>query len=456
MALWTADHGALSYRELFELAARAQRCFRRLRLRTGDHALLLLPPGPTLFAATLALAGMGVTAVLVEPWMPVARIDRAIELVRPRLFLAGLLGKLWGLRVPAIRRIPHWVSERDIRRADGGQFVLEDLPPETAASVAFSSGTTGQPKGIVRRHGYLWDLHDILAADEKVHGYTGPDVAVFANLVLLHLSTGRGSLWVPPRWSRRDLLRVSAAGSELRPETMSCGPAFLARLLGESGVRLDSLRSVYVGGALTDCALFESAFQRWPGVRFTQVYGGTEAEPVALGDARKAVAASRERGLHQALSLGAPIPEIEANIEPDTVWVSGPNVCGEYLGAPGETAAHKRRDSDGRLWHDMGDRILADQAGWWYQGRSHQPRADFQLEQDIYRELGSSAAFVHRRRNGELWLLGEKLAARAAKLRAGFPHLAGVAELTIVRDRRHRARIDRAASLKNGAPWLAG
>jgi acyl-CoA synthetase (AMP-forming)/AMP-acid ligase II len=398
---------------------------------------------------------MGACAVLVEPWMPVARIDHVVRLVSPRLFLAGTLGRLWGLRVPAVRRIPWWIGGRAIaRETSAPPFEVTEASAETPASIAFSSGTTGAPKGVVRTHGYLWNLHALLERGEDSSRAAGPDLSVFANVAFFHLGTGRGAVCVPPRWSARNLRKVAAAVAALGAETVSAGPAFLMRLLRTPG--FERLRSFYVGGALTDCWILEEGFRRWPEAKWTHIYGGTEAEPVALSDARDAVARSRARGRFQTLFLGAPIPEIRADLTPDAAWVAGPNVCGEYLGAPDETRRHKRRDAAGVLWHDMGDRVVADADGWWYGGRSAQRREDFEREQDIYAQLGSSASFVQRDGEGRPWLAGEGVRAREADLRARHPDLAGVVELRIRRDRRHRARIDRAASLGEGAPWLAG
>ena len=455
MALWTADAGGLSFADLLELAARAQKLFRRTGLGPGDHALLLIPPGPVLYAASLALAGLGACAVVVEPWLPVKRLDDVIGLVRPKLFVSTLLGRVWGLRVPAVRRIPHFVSERAIaREASPAPFHVESLPPEAPASIAFSSGSTGAPKGVVRAHGYLWELHDLLARIEEKDGLTGPDLSVFPNAVLFHLGTGRGALWVPPGWSRSELATVARAAAALRPETVSCGPGFLTRLLQTPGFA--SLRAVLIGGALTDCGILEDGFRRWPDARWTQIYGGTEAEPVALADSRRAVAASRARGRFQVLHLGSPIPEIQARLEPDGLWVSGPNVCGEYLAAPDENRLHKRRDERGALWHRMDDRIVADEEGWWYGGRAVQRAEDFELEQAVYALVETSACFVHRDRSDRVRLLGESVKAREHMIIARFPQISEVVALPIRRDRRHRARIDRKASVEKGAPWLAG
>jgi acyl-coenzyme A synthetase/AMP-(fatty) acid ligase len=453
VALWTVEDGAISFADLFERTARAQRLFREQGLRPGDSVLIAAPPSTGLVAALLAIAGLGACTVVVEPWMSVERIDQVVRLVRPRLFYATFLGRLWGWRVPAIRRIPAWVSPRAAALAiSPGSLHVEQLFPDARASIAFSSGTSGAPKGAVRTHGYLRDLQALLERGDL--DLTGPDLAIFPNVVLFHLGTGRGSVWVPRGWSRSDLARIAALPPDRQPQSLACGPAFLERLLAVPGFA--SLRSVCVGGALADCRTLEAAMARWPEAQWTHIYGSTEAEPVALADARVAVAASRARGYFQTLFLGAPIAEIRARLEPDGLWVAGPNVCPELLGGSGEGDRGKRRGSDGARWHFMGDRVEADARGWWYAGRSFQRPEDFQLEQAVYVAIESSACFVHRAGDGRAYLVGEGVAHRAGQLRRRFPHLAGVVEARIVRDRRHHARIDRTATLRRSEPWLAG
>jgi hypothetical protein len=115
-----------------------------------------------------------------------------------------------------------------------------------------------------------------------------------------------------------------------------------------------------------------------------------------LQEARLGVRLSKERGLFQTLSVGQPAPIIRWDIQPDSVWVSGPNVAPEYVGDTGQNLSTKKRDADGRLWHCMGDRIQEDDAGWWYSGRSSQSLADFAMEQRIYSFLNHSGAFLFR------------------------------------------------------------
>lgn len=453
-ALWEADGRDVSFSEVGRLAAGAQALMRSDGIGTGDSVLVLGLPGPRLFASVLGLLGMGVTVVFVEPWLPVDDIDEVIRRVRPRAFLGSRLGRIWSLRVGAVRKIPRWIPLSRVRPdGSGSDPACADLDPSTPGTVTFSSGTTGRPKGLVRSHECLGALFRLLGSGEGDEPSAGPDLCVFPNLALLHLATGRGAILVPTAWRRRALRRVAAVAERAAPTSVSCGPEFLRRLLDHTHARagdFTSLRQIAVGGAQVDCELLERGFRRWPDARWLQVYGGAEAEPVCITDARASVRASRERGLFQALHLGRPIPELDTDLRPDGLWVSGPNVAAIF-GEDAEARA-RRRDAEGREWHRMGDRIEVDEAGWWYRGRVSQPEESFDLEQRLYTNLGTSACFVHRHGDGALVLYGEGLPPRAfsADLLRDHPEIARVQALRIVRDRRHRARIDRRASLAKG------
>lgn len=455
LALWTLGDDVISFGELGALAAHAQSVARAEGLECGDPVVLAVPPSAALFASILAFVGLGMPVVFLEPWMPVAEIEQVIRSVRPRAFVASALGRLWGLRVRAVRRIPRWMAVgRLAGRRAGGEFRAEDVDPGSPAVITFTSGTTGSPKGVIRSHRYMWDLHDILTGGPRRGPLDRPDLCVLPNLALLHISTGRGSVLVPHDWSDRGLRAIRALPDAIQPATLSCGPAFLLRLLqfteGAPGFR--TLQSIYVGGALSDCAILERAFERWPNARFTHVYGGTEAEPVAHSDARESVARSRARERFQVLHVGGPIPELRARCAPEGLWVSGPNV-GEHFQRDGEEARGLQYvDDEGRRWHCMGDRIINDQDGWWFGGRASQSKEDFDLEQRVYAFLGTSKCFVHRARDGRLILFGEEIrrrirAAGTSRFEELFPELSHARDLRIVRDRRHRARIDRPRSL---------
>lgn len=159
----------------------------------------------------------------------------------------------------------------------------------------------------------------------------------------------------------------------------------------------------------------------------------------------------------QTLALGRPVPEVTHESSNGELWVTGPHVCPKYWGDSPENLTAKRTDPAGRTWHCMGDRVSPDSSGvLWYSGRSSQPEALFELEQRLYAILGHTGAFLHRDREGRIWLLGEGVVQHEREIRGGIPQIHAIEDIRIIRDPRHRARLDRRNSILKGARWLAG
>lgn len=458
-ALIFPHQSVVTFGELEKMAKRFQIRLEEIGLKKSDTLLLGEPPSPLLYGVVLAALAMGVSVAVIEPWMSLERIESVARGLKPKLFLTAWLGRLWGLRVPAIRSIPIWTSTtallssaRDLR--PGESLKVTGLEDDHLGLVAFTSGTTGSPKGVPRRHGYLRHQHRVLMSALHHAEHQGPELTIFTNFVFANLASGRGSVVIPSGWKANDLRWASQlSGKFLSPETATVGPAFLRRLVTEAGFH--DLQSIHVGGALTDVSIFESAFGRYRKSQFLHVYGSSEAEPVATIDAKEAVDLSRQGGRFQTLALGRPIKEIEARIELSTTWVKGDHVCPLYIGAPEnievENRQNKRVDADGSVWHSMGDRVKVKDGVWWYAGRSAQSESDFEKEQDLAKALDSSKVFVIRSSAGVCEVYFEGTRERSLRLRKfveGWKEPVAIYHTTIVRDRRHRARIDRDASKK--------
>jgi olefin beta-lactone synthetase len=457
-ALIFPRRAVMSFGELERESKRYQLSLKSLGIGKGDTILLGEAPCPELYAFVLAALAQGTAVAVIEPWMPLSKIESVVEGLKPRLFLTGLLGRAWGIRSRAIRSIPSWMSlsglrqEAEMKPADiAGSLDVKSLAPDHLGLVAFTSGTTGLPKGVPRRHEYLIHQHRVLKDALHHEHHEKPELTIFTNFVFANLASARGSVVIPSSWRAQDLRWAAELQGELAPETGTMGPAFLRRLVVEAGFQ--GLRSLHVGGALTDTAIFESAFGRFRETEFLHVYGSSEAEPVAVMDAREAVNLSRNGGCFQTLALGRPIQQIELKTELSTTWVKGPHVCPMYIGkdenVKEENRLNKRVDVDGSVWHAMGDRVKLKDGVLWYAGRSSQSETDFEREQQLYMALDTSKLFLHRERDGVLQLYfggaKEKLSQIKNEIR-NWNEPVSVYRTEIIRDRRHRARIDRVKS----------
>lgn len=447
MAITDIKHGSVSFKYLEDLGTQTQNIIKAKGIKTGDAVLVAITPSPLLYGALCGLIGLGVKIVFIEPWLSLDRIDHIIESTKPKAFLTSALGKIWGFRSKQIRGIPHWITSKDITSQKITSFEVIDVPEEHPAFVVFSSGTTGKPKGVLRTHQYLEKVYQVFTALEP-QDFDSPDLIIFPNVALFHLGTGRGSVIVPQRWTRKNLEKLLSICDKYKPETLSTSPSFLKNLVDLNILsQFSFLKRVVIGGALSDCSLLEKVFETLPDKNFIHLYGGSEAEPVTMMDAKQAVKLSRQEGFFQTLCLGKVIPQLKHKIRDEILWVTGPNVAGEYIGDPGENKGIKERDAQGNLWHNMGDRIIEKDEYLWFNGRSNQQSQDFILEQKIYCELQSSKSFIFRDLNKKIYLIGENLKKNKAQILVKFPQIDQIIESKIIRDKRHRSRIDRQRSL---------
>ncbi len=448
MAITDIHNGEWSFQQIKDFSAKVQALMKTHHIQKEDSVLLAIAPSPEMYAFVCAMLGLGVRIIFIEPWLKIERINEVILTIKPKVFISGPLGKIWGMRSKAIRQIPIWLSPHDAQRLPKSQeFIVKDLPPDHHAFVVFSSGTTGRPKGVIRTHEYLQKIVEIFINIEP-EDFSTPDLAVFPNVALFHLATGRGSIVIPHKWSKKNIQKLLPFIRKYRPETMSTGPAFMKFIFDHNLTNdLSHFKRVVIGGALTDCWIMEKAIQDFPQARILHIYGGSEAEPIATADAKQVLKRSQEKGYFQVLCLGKPIEEIDFHFENEILWVRGPNVAGEYIGDPSQNKGIKKRDDKGQLWHCMGDRVLEEDGFFWIQGRENQNKDDFLLEQKIYSFLKSSQCFITRNNMGQRILIGDQVEQQRQQIQSHFPEIQEISNHPIVRDRRHRSRIDRQKSL---------
>lgn len=443
---------SISFEELYQRVIKAQKLLQSKNLQKGDTLLLFEAPTPNLYAIILGALGLGLKLMIIEPWMKADKINLLLKKIQPQALLTKGLGKLVLARAKETKNIKHKFNTQALDNFTYDQndkVICVEMNPEDHAILTFTTGTSGAPKGVHRKHGYLVDQQNVLKKYLDYEKYPKLDLTVFTNVVLLNLSLGKGSLIINPKWTDKSIRELDELPLEFQVDTTAMGPAFLKKLL-----KLTSklqLESFHLGGALADNDLYESALKRWPNAQMHHIYGSTEAEPVSIIDLKVAVAKSKEAGYFQTLYIGNPIEEISTLQKNGSLWVSGPHVSPMYENDDEANKKNKYQDDKGIVWHNMGDQIIPDKNGHWYQGRDFQTPEDFKLEQEVYSYLQDSKSFVKRINNKPV-LFGEDLSEKKEKLLQQFPQLNDIIERKIIRDVRHRARIDRNKSFDSGVP----
>ncbi len=264
-----------------------------------------------------------------------------------------------------------FVPVRLIERACGATRPIE---LDDVATVVFSSGSTGEPKGVMLTHFNLDS--NVLSVGQVFR--PSKDDRLLGILPLFH-SLGTMSLWfainhgfgVVFHANPLDAIEIGRLVERYRVTLLLATPTFLQIYLRRcSPEQFGSLRIVMAGAEkLTD--RLRDEFTETFGVRPLEGYGATECSPViAVG-----VPSFRAPGFFQTLAkkgfVGPPVPGVTVRVvDPDTfvpvepgapglLLVRGPNVMKGYLGRPDLTAKAIR---DG--YYVTGDIALVDEEGF--------------------------------------------------------------------------------------------
>src|SRR5260370_19580950 len=135
---------------------------RELGLASGNRVLLRGPNSPMMVAAYLAVIKAGGVVVATMPLLrakeiayPVSKAKIALALCDVRL--AEEMEKARAL-APGLRRVVYWGSERAdgletlLARPGYESFTACDTASDDVCLIAFTSGTTGEPKGTMHFH----------------------------------------------------------------------------------------------------------------------------------------------------------------------------------------------------------------------------------------------------------------------------------------------------------------
>ncbi len=334
-------HGRYSFRELEAAVGGAARALHGLGLRSPDRVAACLPNDVDIVIAFLASQRLGLVWVGVN--RPLAPAEKAYLLndSGAKLYLVAreLAEEVEGRDdVPGLERIvrvdppaPDCEWRRAIEDAHGVEVPDVEIDPFAASAIAYTSGTTGFPKGAVHsQHNLL--LPGAIASLLKnrphpdFHGVVLP--LTILNLIVLGplcvLYDGRCLVAM----DRIDALGVAEWVREEKVGAFDGVPTIIHDLLTHPEVTredLASLKAPGMGGADTPPELVELYRKRF-GTNVRIGYGMTEAPT--------AVTWSDGAGELPPGLCGQPIPQVEIEILGEAGQLLGPDEVGEICVRP--------------------------------------------------------------------------------------------------------------------------
>jgi acyl-CoA synthetase (AMP-forming)/AMP-acid ligase II/pimeloyl-ACP methyl ester carboxylesterase len=371
-------------------------------LRAAERVIMLVTPGADFLALSYAVMGRGAVPVFIDPGMGVDAVVACMREAEPSGFIGVPRAHLLRLKAAELfrslrfcvvaGRFPLFGATRlrDLLRPAGGPPAPIPRQPDDPALVAFTSGATGRPKGVIFTNRMLTEQ---LAVFRGQFGFRGgeQDLPLLPVFSLFTAALGVGSIF-PPLDPSRPLALVPAqiirAMRDLGNQTSFGSPTLwskLAEYCRQTGTSLPQLRRVFMAGAPVSENTIELVQAACPQAESFTPYGATEALPVtiaAAADLRRQPSVRAVSG-EQGTPVGRAIAGVSLRVvqppasSPDAslvdcpervigeIVVSGATVSREYLARPEANAASKVRDGEA-VWHRMGDMGYLDADGQLY------------------------------------------------------------------------------------------
>ena len=337
----------------------------------GDRVATLLPNGLPFCLAVFATAELGAVMVPLNTKLRRGELAFMLENSGARLLLSdpAFHHEVAGLLVDTVV-----VGDRRWTDLSAGP------PPDAPASpgveddpafIAYTSGTTGRPKGAVATHANV--VHACLTY-QRVYGLRAGERTLVAvplfhvtGLIaqLLTMTSLAGTCVLMPRFDAAAALRLLAGE---RITHVIAAPTVYVMLMAQPGYRavpLPDVRTLGYGGAPIASETVQRLREWLPAARLHNTYGLTETSSPAtcLADAD---------ALDRVGSVGRPVPvaacrtvdpesgrECEAG-EVGELWIRGPMVVAGYWANPAATAAAIVEDG----WLRTGDLAAIDGQGY--------------------------------------------------------------------------------------------
>jgi amino acid adenylation domain-containing protein len=265
------DSSTWTYAELDGSADRLAAGLLTAGMPPGARVGVMLERSPEQIATAIGVLKAGAAVVPLDPSYPQSRIDAVIDCVRPF-------------------RVISTMTEARTLMQSATAATLPAIDPDSAAYVLFTSGSTGEPKGVVMPHRALANL--VTWQNRRPSGVTGGSTLQFFPLSfdvsfqeIFSTLCGGGMLRLVSETSRKDarqLVRL-VADEGIERVLLPCGTLqTFAEAAYVTHTRLETLRAVInVGEPLRVTPEIRWLCKANPGLVLENHYGPTETHEVA-------------------------------------------------------------------------------------------------------------------------------------------------------------------------------
>lgn len=353
-----------------------------LGVKPGDRVALVMGNSPEMIVSMFACFRLGAWAMPVVLSLKPSELERVLADARPttiiahRLFSETIIGPVrntgsinYRIMVGRGPAPEGWIQWENWVVGQPAEFETRDCEPEEIALLLYTSGTTGDPKGVMLSH---MNLYSNAVNSARSQDLTEGEVMLMV-LPLNHsfgITTWLASLVYAMKvvlLPRFDTVEMLEAIQSHKVESAAMVPTMLAFILetpGREKYGLESLKRIVVGGAPLQLRLRERFEEAYPHVQILEAYGLTEASPgvtVTRPDLPIRARSVGQSVVNQEICIMSQEGKSLAAGQVGEVCTRGSHVMMGYYNRPKDTAAVIK---DG--WLHTGDAGYLDEDGYLY------------------------------------------------------------------------------------------
>lgn len=402
------ESSSYTYAELIKNCEKLSTHFQKAGVTKGSRVLFFVKPSLNFSVITFSLFKLGAVPVFIDPGMGLKNLLACTKKAGPHFFITEtkgvLLKLLFGKAFKGIKKTfttKSFLGFTSIEKilaeeALSGKISYPKLTGDDLASIIFTSGGTGRPKGVLYKHA-MFHAQTELLREQFSYTETDRDLPGFPLFSMMTIAMGVPSVipeMDPSKPAQCEPQKIVENIQNHKVTTISGSPAIwerVGRYCKENHITLPSVRALIMFGAPIPKSLhemFEPILVN--GTSYTP-YGATECLPVSHISWKELKETTLPKDFrHKAICIGSPVPETKLKVirelgkgsfnfsqveelppfQVGEILVQGKQASPAYLENEEATKQAKIKDGES-FWHRMGDLGFYDEEGkLWFCGRA--------------------------------------------------------------------------------------
>lgn len=392
------DKHSYTYKDCAVRAKKMAQALTKFGIKEGDCVATLAWNGYRHMELWFGIGGMGAVTHTINPRLFADQLNYIINHAEDRILfldksfvpliepLAAKLPKIEAFIIMIDKdqmpetSLPNAICYEDFIEGEDGNYPWPDFDENRAASLCYTSGTTGNPKGVLYSHRTL-TLHTFCAMTGDTLGLCGVDT-ILPVVPMFHVNAwgipyaaaacGAKLVFNGPLFDGENMYNLLVDEGVTRTAAVPTIWLMLLNHLQTNGLKLEKLKSVTIGGSACPKSMIDT-FQKDYGVEVMHAWGMTETSPIGTVASKNqwAMSLSDEEWLAIQCKQGRVPFGIELKITDDegnrlphdgnkfgNLKVKGAWVVGKYFKAEGGDIL----DDEG--FFDTGDVATIDEHGY--------------------------------------------------------------------------------------------